>query len=190
MTFKEYYDKINHSLKLPTHIVPNFAYLTFGVAGEIGELVEKFEEGKLTNDLDLPSYEQLIKKEIGDVLWYLTIMRFYVFEEIDNKESIKYFQTTCALTLKESPATFFTEFQNISLKVCETVKKQLRDYNGGLEVNGFRTKMLGYIYRLTEDLAILCNLYGLSLEEIAEDNIIKLLDRADRGVIHGEGDLR
>lgn len=189
MIFEEYYSRINHSFKFPTHVVPDFTYLTLGVAGEIGELIEKLDTSKYVDATDLPDFEKLIKKEIGDVLWYLTVLR-YTFQDVKIKEDIASFQSTCFLTLKESLTTFLLHFQNTSLKMCEAVKKQLRDYNGELELNGFRTKMLGYIHRLTEDLAILCNLYGLSLEEIAEDNIIKLLDRADRDVIHGEGDLR
>jgi NTP pyrophosphatase (non-canonical NTP hydrolase) len=36
----------------------------------------------------------------------------------------------------------------------------------------------------------LCNYYGLDLEEILDENIAKLKDRKERGVLRGSGDLR
>lgn len=39
-------------------------------------------------------------------------------------------------------------------------------------------------------VAELCSTYGLDLEEVMEENIAKLTDRANRGVIVGEGDNR
>lgn len=39
-------------------------------------------------------------------------------------------------------------------------------------------------------VAELCSVYGLDLEEVMEENIAKLQDRQNRGVIVGEGDNR
>lgn len=39
-------------------------------------------------------------------------------------------------------------------------------------------------------VAELCTVYGLDLEEVMEENIAKLADRKERGVIVGEGDNR
>jgi NTP pyrophosphatase (non-canonical NTP hydrolase) len=85
-------------------------YLSMGIAGETGEVVEKVK--KLIRPAEVVIADEKredLKKEIGDVLWYISQMA-----------------------------------------------KEL----------------------------------GLSLEDIAQHNIKKLADRAERGVIHSEGDTR
>lgn len=74
-------------------------------------------------------------------------------------------------------------------EVLGKVKKVLRD-NGGVftpELNKEIGKEIGdvlwYMAALSRDL-------GLSLDDIANDNIQKLKDRQARGVIHGSGDSR
>lgn len=44
-----------------------FAYLTLGLVGEAGEVAEKIKKFLRDNVLD----KELIKKELGDVFWYL-----------------------------------------------------------------------------------------------------------------------
>ena len=69
-------------------------------------------------------------------------------------------------------------------EVAEKVKKTLRD--GGLNVEGLRKELgdvLWYLAALARDL-------GLTLEEIAQENLKKLQDRKDRGVLKGSGDDR
>ena len=69
-------------------------------------------------------------------------------------------------------------------EVAEKVKKTLRD--GGLNVESLRKELgdvLWYLAALARDL-------GLTLEEIAQENLKKLQDRKDRGVLKGSGDDR
>lgn len=74
-------------------------------------------------------------------------------------------------------------------EVLGKVKKVLRDNNGVFtpELNQGIASELGdvlwYIAAAARDL-------GISLESIAEDNIKKLEDRQQRGVIQGSGDNR
>lgn len=69
------------------------------------------------------------------------------------------------------------------------VKKVLRDNNGEFtdEAKKAIGKELGdvlwYLAATAKDL-------GISLESIAKDNVEKLLDRLERGVIQGSGDER
>lgn len=69
-------------------------------------------------------------------------------------------------------------------EVAEKIKKHIRD---GKELDEDFAKELGdvlwYLARLTDEL-------GADLGDVAEANLDKLLDRRDRGVIHGEGDNR
>lgn len=74
-------------------------------------------------------------------------------------------------------------------EVLGKIKKVLRDNNGEFtpELNAKIGDEIGdvlwYIAALSRDL-------GVSLEDIAQNNIKKLLDRQERGVIHGSGDNR
>lgn len=70
MDFNEYNKKASKILLYPKNIAP--LYLALGVNGEAGEVGEKVK--KVYRDkkgvFDIYSTEE-IKKEIGDVLWYL-----------------------------------------------------------------------------------------------------------------------
>ena len=70
MDFKEYQDKIKITAKYSANV--RVLYPALGLAGETGEVCEKIKKvyrdnnGVFTND----KVEE-IKKEMGDVLWYL-----------------------------------------------------------------------------------------------------------------------
>jgi len=74
-------------------------------------------------------------------------------------------------------------------EVSEKIKKVIRDKNGVVdeETKEAIKKELGdvlwYVSQLATEL-------GLSLDDIAENNIEKLYSRLDRGVINGNGDNR
>ena len=71
MTFEEYESKSSKTAKYP-NIGNNFVYPTLGLAGETGEVAEKIK--KILRDKDgvvSDKDREEIKKELGDVLWYL-----------------------------------------------------------------------------------------------------------------------
>ena len=74
-------------------------------------------------------------------------------------------------------------------EVCEKVKKVLRDNNGIFsedkkkEIEKEISDCMWYIANLSSDL-------GLSLEEILQTNLSKLMSRKERGVLGGSGDNR
>lgn len=72
MTFGEYQEKAGKTAKYP-NIGNNFIYPTLGLTGEAGEVAEKIK--KIIRDkngtiADVDREE--IKKELGDVLWYVS----------------------------------------------------------------------------------------------------------------------
>ena len=72
MTFEEYESKSSETAKYP-NVGNNFVYPTLGLAGETGEVAEKVkkilrDKGGTVSDKD----REEIKKELGDVLWYLS----------------------------------------------------------------------------------------------------------------------
>lgn len=75
-------------------------------------------------------------------------------------------------------------------EVCEKVKKWIRDSDrkplSQEQLDMFKKELgdvLWYLAVLAKDL-------GLSLDDIAKHNIEKLHDRKNRGVVHGNGDVR
>lgn len=72
MDFKEYQEKSRKTALYP-NIGNNFVYPTLGLAGEAGEVAEKIK--KVIRDkegiIDDATREE-IKKELGDVIWYLS----------------------------------------------------------------------------------------------------------------------
>ncbi len=74
-------------------------------------------------------------------------------------------------------------------EVSEKIKKVLRDNNGEVDddVRAAIRKELGDVLWYTAQLA---SELGMSLEDIAQHNLEKLLSRKQRGVIKGDGDDR
>jgi len=74
MEFSEYEKQMIETAKYP-NIGRNFVYPTLGLVGEAGEVAEKIkkvlrdEEGTLSDEK-----KEEIKKELGDVLWYLAAL--------------------------------------------------------------------------------------------------------------------
>ncbi|PIR73753.1 MAG: hypothetical protein COU40_00775 [Candidatus Moranbacteria bacterium CG10_big_fil_rev_8_21_14_0_10_35_21] len=71
MEFKEYQEKSRKTAVYP-NIGDNFVYPTLGLSGEAGEVAEKIkkvirDKGGVVDD----ETRELIKKELGDVLWYV-----------------------------------------------------------------------------------------------------------------------
>lgn len=81
MDFAEYSEKA-HSTALyqdspilkDAHPAIVFEYPSLGLVGEAGEVAEKAKKllrGDAKYDIDDPAFREMMKKELGDVLWYL-----------------------------------------------------------------------------------------------------------------------
>ena len=71
MTFEEYQKRSRETAIYPNKD-NNFIYPTLGLAGEAGEVAEKIKK-VLRDDNNIITEEKrdALKKELGDVLWYL-----------------------------------------------------------------------------------------------------------------------
>ncbi|GER79778.1 MAG: hypothetical protein JETCAE02_23430 [Anaerolineaceae bacterium] len=74
-------------------------------------------------------------------------------------------------------------------EVAGKIKKVFRDKNGeiGAEARAALTSELGDVLWY---LAQVCTELDISLDDVAESNLAKLLDRQQRGKIKGDGDNR
>jgi NTP pyrophosphatase (non-canonical NTP hydrolase) len=74
-------------------------------------------------------------------------------------------------------------------EVAGKVKKIFRD-RGGVLTDADREALTLELGDVLWYVSELCTQLGISLEDVAEANIAKLRDRAERGVLGGEGDRR
>ena len=74
-------------------------------------------------------------------------------------------------------------------ETAEKVKKAIRD-DGGVLNDERRAALAAELGDVLWYVAQLATEAGLDLDEIADDNLAKLLSRRDRGVLQGSGDAR
>jgi len=74
MEFKDYQNKASQTAIYPNR-GNNIYYPCLGLAGESGEVCEKIK--KVMRDSDgkvSPETKELLKKELGDILWYISAL--------------------------------------------------------------------------------------------------------------------
>ncbi len=74
-------------------------------------------------------------------------------------------------------------------EVAGKIKKVFRDKDGEINVET-REALKGELGDVLWYISQICTELDISLDEVAEVNIAKLLDRQARGVIQGDGDKR
>lgn len=72
---------------------------------------------------------------------------------------------------------------------AEKIKKLFRDKKGIIDEE-FREAVIKEIGDILWYQARFLDSFGISFDEVAKTNITKLLDRMERGTLHGEGDNR
>lgn len=86
MELNEYHKKAMSTNKSKSVISSEFTYYLLGLAGESGEVIEKFKKEFRNNNGEMNlEFKESIKKELGDVLWYVTAisdMLGYTLEDI------------------------------------------------------------------------------------------------------------
>ncbi|QQS60576.1 nucleoside triphosphate pyrophosphohydrolase family protein [Candidatus Falkowbacteria bacterium] len=74
MELNEYQAKAFATANYPS-IGASYVYPALGLAGEAGEVVEKVKKiFRNHNGVVTDEYRDLIKKELGDVLWYMAVL--------------------------------------------------------------------------------------------------------------------
>jgi len=74
-------------------------------------------------------------------------------------------------------------------ELMEKIKKLFRD-SGGIVTDEFKDQVIKEMGDILWYLARLADNFDIQFDDVANHNIIKLLDRLDRGKLHGNGDER
>ena len=87
MTFDEYQRKAMRTAR-PHEAKDELMHLVLGLVGEAGEIAEKFKKWVRDQDSDESKIDvQDMKKELGDVLWYVSVMAAYLGLSLDDVAS-------------------------------------------------------------------------------------------------------
>lgn len=176
MNFKEYEVKAKSTALYKPEVA--VAYVTLGLSGETGEFIEKLMFSECETDL--------IRKEVGDILWYTAMIR----QEL-NLDPIEW------PILKENPdeEIIMKPFVCVGI-VCENVKKWIRDDCNGNKAafpEDRKKKIHAALIENLKALQYICfQAFGeeCTLEKVAEENVQKLAERKSHNAIHGSGDNR
>lgn len=139
-------------------------HLHLGIIGEFGEVcdvVKKYIRG----DFKKEEFKSKIKKELGDLTWYLVT---YAHDE--NVLNFEFQEPKNSRILD-------------NLFKMEKLKSRLVDANSHHE----KQVVIKNLINKTTDLAW-C--FGFTMDEICQSNLNKTHDRANRNVIHGSGNER
>lgn len=157
----------------------NIAYPTLGLAGEAAETFEKIVNNADTKD---------VLAELGDVLWYTANLAW----EAGLTLAGEYDDTAFPRVETDGVASRIKTGNDLVIAVghvCEIVKKTMRDAGGVFDEH--RTSLLqNQLVEVLSAASKVAFAYGGDLTAAAENNVAKLASRADRGVIHGNGDNR
>lgn len=149
-------------------------WCTVGLVGEIGELCEAImfaESLDIKNHQDWLKRVVLIKKEIGDCLWYLA--------GICTKQHLSLFEIIRDDKIQVKQLKYFFSIRSLTVKVCrisENIKK------GIFHQHGINQSDLKYnIKAIYLNLEIIAQNFLLDIYEIMQDNDNKLKKRYPNG---------
>lgn len=170
--------------------VANFTYPALGLAGEVGETIDKLTLVSISKNE--------IIKELGDILWYAV--------NISEDAGLDFIKLVDIMTDSVLTIATFTELGNklaygndarsslIQLpiyagRIAEIAKKMIRDSAGKLPSEKMPI-LKDSICQILLCLFNICSQWSINMDDVAQTNIDKLFSRQRRGVLSGSGDNR
>lgn len=200
------YAEFTHSTAKYPSVVPaavnaKFLYVVIGLANEVGELAELFDQ-EAVNDGDRMERYAKAWKELGDVQWYAA----RITVEMPELKSFAEMVYDAIYELKNGPKRELRlsgyDLQSAlcaySGRVLGVVKKMMRDGDSWseekrdekmAELQEFLTKVVAVSVEFAEKTGPLVGCKG-GYVHLLRCNSDKLEDRKERGVLHGDGGER
>ena len=170
----------DHSVAIP--------YIVLGICGEASELHEKIVE--IFNKPECVPDLTLMKKEIGDVMWYLA---GWAEENGLNLDDLALLRAMAHLYIVDKNVMLNNLFL-FSGQIAEYTKKALRDNFEDVAKGVFpASKMVQTniaVSQLIYTVQSVAYYFKLDFNQILQDNLDKLNSRKERGVLGGSGDTR
>ncbi len=195
LTFDEYQERAMKTAIYPReHAV---AYPALGLVGEAGEVCEKIKKALRDHGGEINQEELML--ELSDVLWYLAalasdfdlklhdVAKTETFAEYNTREVYLYRPDEPASTASDLVFSALLLAQSVGEIQDAVLDFQLGQVDGCFDEKDNRLQLLR---RVLYPIAVLAMEFYCDLETIARANLDKLADRAERGVIGGEGDTR
>lgn len=154
-------------------------YLAAGLFAEIGEVVGVYAKSILKGTERSPETLTRYAEEIGDVLWYVAQLAqrrglaAYAWEQA----LVAYSYNKPGVIAGRARPRWSSLWADIA-DLADTAPSPMVDPDG--------EGVAGVMF----NVAALCDTLGFDLGEVCRDNLAKLADRAERGVIKGDGDHR
>lgn len=182
-----------------TAIYPESAKLSYpllGLSGEFGEICEKVKK-HIRDGRELDKED--LTKELGDVLWYLSavssdfdiklndVFDYVVNEYMPADSVLNYDVLKSLLLLSNAIGKLSEEFvcnDELTMQVSTETDNDaaFAKYQEELRIE-LLANILFYLIQLI-------TAFELSIDNIADTNLAKLLSRKERNVLHGSGDNR
>jgi hypothetical protein len=164
-----------------------FSYPALGLAGEVGEFLDKATQDGYSD------WSQLTL-ELGDILWYMVSVAGdcgITFTDIANELSSG--SATFSAVDIEIPAhsTIYAPIMRLPIyagRIAEVAKKTVRDDDGFTAKR--HTLVFDALVELLRSLYVVADQLGIGMDDVAEANINKLFARKEAGTLQGDGDNR
>lgn len=166
-------------------------YFDLGLIAEGHELLDHARRSPL-----LPSLRNDIKKEVGDLLFFIVLQPVIGGTVIDRPPLVGNTQLNEwheGLVKRKLKGHGYAEYD----KALDTLEVQLGQYAGVCakivrepDVGSRKLARVGVLHNLLAALETVATYWGFSLRDAAEANLEKLTSRAARGKITGDGDHR
>lgn len=184
MNISDYVEKARSTAIYPKEA--SFYYPALGLAGEIGELIEKLT--RLPKDV--PVFKEAVTKEAGDLLWYVVNTAADArIPALDFTLRANNFTELGVLLFSKDHRSPLIKLPIYAGWIAEIAKKMLRDSNGELTsekqdvVHNSLAEITRCLFQITKE-------WSINMDDVAQANIDKLFSRKERGVLQGEGDNR
>jgi NTP pyrophosphatase (non-canonical NTP hydrolase) len=158
-------------------------YPLLGLAGETGEIAEKVKKILRDKEGIVSEEDKLeLKKELGDVLWYLSNLSYDLSVDLSLVARRQYFEE------RGNPYDYLPDnvfhLYRCAGRLVEYVYQTTE--NDTFEIEKYKGLAFHVFYAICE----LAMSLGLKMEDVAQANLDKLKSRQERGVLQGSGDNR
>lgn len=164
-------------------------YTVLGLLSEVGELAGAYREQKLSNALGERDWKSFLS-EAADILWYAAaladVLKLPLQDIRDRVEINPDIHTAYSKGFAVVGITFDAG------EIASAVKKHLRDAQPGVSIYGsiYEDKIINHLGSILIHIELLALSKHQTVSELMQQNIAKLTDRKNRGVLGGSGDNR